>query len=390
MKMMKTLSAIGTVGDAASSKIPMLTTGDLSLYFHLPFCRRKCPYCHFFVIPHDEKSQQVLMKSLFQEWEMHRHRCDHRRIVSVYFGGGTPFLMGPSNLRHILSWINPPPGSEVTLEANPEDVTLEAMQQFRDAGINRVSLGVQSLDNTLLKTLGRHHTAEEAISAIHATYKAGITNISIDLMYDIPSQTLTSWKETLSSLSSLPLTHLSLYNLTIEPHTVFYKKRSLLTPLLPSSDDSLEMLQTAVHQLEALGLNRYEISAFARPGFKAVHNTGYWTGRPFLGFGPSAFSYWEQERYRNVCDLKKYATALETGLSPVDFKERLSPEASLHERLAVQLRLVEGVDMREFIVGPAVYTNLVDKGWLEVDGTRARLTSQGLLFYDSVAEEIVL
>ncbi len=298
--------------------------------------------------------------------------------------------MGPSGIRQILSWINPPPGTEITLEANPEDVTLEAMQAFAEAGINRVSLGVQSLDDALLKTLGRHHTAEAARKAIQTTAEAGIQNITIDLMYEIPSQTLSSWQQTLDQLSSLPITHLSLYNLTIEPQTVFYKKRAALTPLLPSSDESLKMLETAVQTLEAIGLHRYEISAFAHPGFESRHNTGYWTGRPFLGFGPSAFSYFEGERYRNICDLKKYATALKNGSSPIDFRELLSPTASLHERLAVQLRLLTGVDLRDFPVDPALLQNLVSKGWLEIDDHRARLSPQGLLFYDSVAEEIIL
>lgn len=364
--------------------------GDLSLYFHLPFCRRKCPYCHFFVLPQSHASQRVLLAALRQEWELLSRRCENRRIVSVYFGGGTPFLMGPEAIRQILSWIDPSPGCEITLEANPEDVTLEAMHSFFEAGINRVSLGVQSLDDTLLKTLGRHHTAQKAIDAIDTTHKAGITNITIDLMYDIPSQTLSSWKKTLDQLSSLPITHLSLYNLTIEPQTIFYKRRSILTPLLPSSEESLKMLQTAIKKLERIGLSRYEISAFARPGYLALHNTGYWVGRPFLGFGPSAFSYWDGERYRNVCDLKKYAAALQEGLSPVDFQEKLSPQRLLHEGLAVQLRLLAGVDVREFPVRSDLYETLVSRGWLKLSGYRAHLTPQGLLFYDSVAEEIVL
>ena len=368
----------------------MPTTGEISVYVHLPFCRRKCPYCHFFVIPRDEDKQKVLLKALLQEWRLYESRLEGCKIVSVYFGGGTPYLVGPLAIAEMLAWIKPATGAEITLEANPEDVTFEEMKRFCQAGINRVSIGVQSLDDGLLKKLGRHHTAEQAKRAIFTTQQAGISNISIDLMYDIPSQTVESWEMTLEQLSPLPITHLSLYNLTIEPHTVFYKKKSLLTPLLPSSDASLAMLNIAAARLEALGLTRYEISAFAKPGFKAIHNTGYWTGRPFLGLGPSAFSYWEGERYRNFCDLKKYSAALGSDLVPVDFRERLSSRASLHERLAVALRLLEGVDVRDFPVGDEVYEKLVNKGWIEVEGGRAKLTAEGLLFYDSVAEEIVV
>lgn len=150
------------------------------------------------------------------------------------------------------------------------------------------------------------------------------------------------------------------------------------------------MLNAAVSHLEKIGLKRYEISAFARPGYESRHNVGYWTGRPFLGLGPSAFSYWEGKRYRNVSDLKKYASDLEAGKLPVDFEEKLSPLAALHELLAVRLRLIEGVNMRNFPIDPSLVQRLVDKGWLEVQGFRARLTAQGLLFYDSVAEEIVI
>ncbi len=368
----------------------MPTTGEISLYFHIPFCRRKCPYCHFYVIPHKTEAVNSLLDSLRLEWDQNKHLVQGKQIVSVYFGGGTPFLIGPEAIAEILSWIQPPSNAEITLEANPEDATLPAMQAFAKAGINRISLGVQSLDNPLLKVLGRHHSAQQAKAAILDTAEAGISNITIDLMYEIPQQTLTSWENTLAQLPALPITHLSLYNLTIEPQTVFYKKRSALTPLLPSSEKSLIMLNTAVAALEQMGLKRYEISAFAKEDFIARHNTGYWLGRLFLGFGPSAFSYFEGKRYRNFCDLKKYATALSAGKSPVDFTEQLSPLASLHERLAVKLRMLEGVDRREFPVDDALYQKLQNKRWLHLDQHSAKLTEEGLLFYDSVAEEIIL
>ncbi|HEX2579292.1 MAG TPA: radical SAM family heme chaperone HemW, partial [Rhabdochlamydiaceae bacterium] len=371
-------------------KLKLQTHSEISLYFHIPFCRRKCPYCHFFVIPHETESAQTLLDSLRLEWDQNKHLVSGKQIVSVYFGGGTPFLIGPKAISEILSWIQPPLSAEITLEANPEDITLPDMQAFAQAGINRVSLGIQSLDNHLLKLLGRHHTAQQGISAIHAVKEAGISNITVDLMYEIPKQTLSSWKNTLSQLETLPITHLSLYNLTFEPQTLFYKKRSELTPELPSSEESLQMLKLATQVLEKMSLKRYEISAFAKDGFTSRHNTGYWAGRPFLGFGPSAFSFWEGKRYRNVCNLKKYSSLLQSGSSPVDFTEQLSPLASLHERLAVNLRILEGVDIQEFPVGNPLYLKLQEKGWLHLNEQRARLTDQGLLFYDSVAEEIIL
>jgi oxygen-independent coproporphyrinogen-3 oxidase len=367
----------------------MPTTGKASLYFHVPFCTRKCPYCHFYVVPDKADLKDLLLESLRLEWEREKEKLQGKTIASVYFGGGTPSLFGPKALAEILSWLGNP-SCEITLEANPEQITLPLMQQFAAAGINRVSIGIQSLHDPTLQKLGRTHDAQKGIQAIHDTAQASISNITIDLMYEVPGQTIDSWNQTLGQLATLPITHLSLYNLTFEPQTVFFKKKEALKPLLPPPEASLEMLETAVFSLQQLGLKRYEISAFAQPGFESCHNLGYWTGRPFLGLGPSAFSFWEGKRYRNISDLKKYATALQSGLSPVDFEETLPYPANLHELCAVRLRLLEGVDTREYPIAPALFQQLQERGWLSLEGPRARLTAQGLLFYDSVASEIIL
>ncbi len=328
------------------------------------------------------------MEALRKEFELILPLIAGKKIASIYFGGGTPSLLGPEKIETILNWTKR--NGEITLEANPDNVTLEQMKAFKDAGINRVSLGIQSLDNPLLKTIGRLHTAQKAVEAVHATSQAGIENITVDLMYELPGQTLKTWENTLHQLKELPITHLSLYNLTFEPGAVFYKKQKELSPLLPSPEDSLNMLNSACASLQSMGLERYEISAFAKPGFESQHNTGYWTGRPFLGLGPSAFSFWEGRRFRNICHLKKWHEMLTQNLLPRDFDEKLSPLASLHERLAVRLRLFEGAPRDDFPVDPAVLDPLVSKGWISLTPSRILLTDQGRLFYDSVAEEIVL
>ena len=360
----------------------MPTTG--SYYWHIPFCTKRCPYCHFYVAPDQAPLHALLLQGLRMEWDRSNH---FESIASIYFGGGTPSLLGPKAIGEILSWIKPAPGTEITLEANPQEITPQLIRSFAQVGINRLSIGVQSLDNTLLKTLGRLHSAEKALAAIDAA-ASYIPNISIDLMYDIPGQTLSSWQATLQALGDLPITHLSLYNLTFEPKTLYFRQQKKLLPLLPSPETSLSMLETAVSHLEKIGLARYEISAFARPGFRSHHNIGYWTARPFLGFGPAAFSYRGGKRWRNIENLKKYHALLSSGDSPIDFEEQLSPEAHLHELLAVRLRLLEGVDMRDFPT--SLYTKLQERGWIYIEGNRARLTEKGLNFYDSVAEEIVV
>ena len=380
-------------GAVAESSIPMQLNGknfkgEYSLYFHIPFCTKKCDYCHFYVIPDQQRHKDLYKNALKKEWKYRQPPHDTSQLVSIYFGGGTPALLGPTTIYEILSWVSPPSNCEITLEANPENVSLELMSAFRKSGINRVSLGVQTLDDTLLKTLSRTHSAERSLAAVEQTAQAGIDNISIDLMYDLPGQTLESWQQTLEQAVNLPITHLSLYNLTIEPHTVFFKKKRLLK--LPDSQTSLEMLNSAIEILEKNDLKRYEISAFAKRGQVSKHNIGYWTGRPFLGFGPSACSYWGESRFRTVANLNRYAKALDEGLDPTDFHETLSNKERLKESLAIRLRLLKGVPLQtwptEIELG---LVQLTKEGFLERKEGSLRLTPKGLLFHDTVAEEIM-
>jgi len=364
----------------------------LSLYFHIPFCKRKCPYCHFYVIPEREDQKEQLLASLLLEWQTLLPKVKTHEIVSIYFGGGTPSLFGSNSIGKLLEIIKAEAkvssDCEITLEANPEDLTPTMMKGYRDVGINRVSIGIQSLVNSSLEILERTHSAQKALSAIEDTYLSGIENISIDLMYELPDQTLESFQKTLNQIQSLPISHLSLYNLTIEPHTAFSKRKLHL----PLEEEGLKMLQTAVSHLESIGLVRYEISAFATPGFESRHNLGYWTARPFFGLGPSAFSYYEGSRFRNVAHLHRYSKALSEGRSPVDFSETLSYPKNIQELLAVRLRLIEGAPLDLFelpIKTKQTIQELIEKGYLEPSENRIRLTAQGLLFYDTVASEII-
>lgn len=370
-----------------SLKTPMPTLGDsrISLYFHFPFCSRKCPYCHFFVLPNKSTDKANFLPSLLKEWELRLPLIHNRTIASLYFGGGTPTLL-IEGIAAILERCHP--DCEITVETNPEDVTPALMSELYRLGVNRISIGVQSLNNTLLKHLGRTHTASAACAAVEITRNAGIENITIDLMYELPYQTLESWKETVTRACALPITHLSLYNLTFEPHTVFHKKQGALSPHLPSPEESADMLAFACNSFEAAGLKRYEISAFGRP---SIHNSGYWTGRDFLGFGPSAFSYLEGKRFRNIPHLNKYRKRIEEGHPPVDFEEKLSPLASLHERLAIGLRLMEGMTIDTLPLSTEkILIELEQEGLITYQRPHLALTPQGCLFYDTVAEKLIL
>lgn len=373
---------------------------EFSIYLHIPFCKRKCDYCHFYVIPDKEQHKKLLLEALKLEWATLLHKIpDHFQIKSIYFGGGTPSLFGPDRIGAVLEWIKQsfPEEVEVTLEVNPEDVTRLLISQYRDVGVNRISMGIQSLDDSELQLLTRRHNAKKAKSAVEEICLSGISNLSIDLMYDLPNQTTASWEKTVSEACSLPITHLSLYNLTIEPHTVFYKYKNQLQNSIPDEDSSFEMYTRARQLLEKSGLLQYEISAFAKEGFYSRHNTGYWTGRPFVGLGPSAYSFWEGSRYKNVANINTYAQQLKRGLSPVDTVDDLPVEDRKKELLIVALRLRDGVNIQNFeeLHGPLLkitketLKHLTEGGLLAKLDNNLRLTERGILLYDSIATELI-
>lgn len=344
------------------------------------------------------------MEGLRLEWEYIKPLLIEKKIVSIYFGGGTPYLLGAAAIAEIIQWVASivPQGvissMEITLEANPENIEIDTLKEFYGAGINRLSIGLQSLDDTQLTILSRQHSAKKGLDAISMAYDVGFKNISIDLMYDLPNQTLASWQRTVKRASSLPIKHLSLYNLTIEPHTAFFKYRKKLEEQLPDGETSKAMYETACSHFEASGLRQYEISAFAKEGQIARHNSGYWTGRPFWGLGPSAFSYWDGRRFSNSANLSKYTQALRTGNSPIDFSEELSPIARRRELLAIGLRLFKGVDLVAFELQHGsldlpckdLLAKLKAEGYLGSEDSRWFLPKKGILFYDSVATELVL
>ncbi len=385
----------------------MLTIGnpsskEASLYFHIPFCTRKCEYCHFYVLPDQEPLKNQLLEGFKLEWERMLPFLQDKSIATIYFGGGTPSLFGPDRICSILEMIHHSlpfdfSQTEITLEVNPENAQPALMQAYAQAGINRASLGIQTLDPDLLTLLGRLHSPSLAIKAVQDTYQAGISNISVDLMYDLPKQSLHHWEMTLECIRSLPLSHLSLYNLTIEPHTIFFKKQAELTPLLPNEEASLAMYNSAIERLTNFGLEQYEISAFAKPGFHSKHNTGYWTARPFLGFGPSAFSYWQGKRFRNIAHLGKYCRALKSGHSPIDFEEQLDAEAHLRELFVIQIRLCQGILQSEFERRHGALSQetlqtleyLLQEGFFSHSKGCWKLTKKGILFYDTVATELI-
>jgi oxygen-independent coproporphyrinogen-3 oxidase len=238
------------------------TSSEISLYFHIPFCTKKCNYCHFYVLPDQEPLKNQLLIALKLEWKRMLPLLINKCIISIYFGGGTPSLFSPDRIQAVLETIHQDlpfdySTTEITLEVNPENGYFSLMRAYAQAGINRVSIGIQTLDQELLHLLGRLHSPSLAKRSVLETYEAGITNLSIDLMYDLPRQSLKHWETTLQEIGTLPLSHLSLYNLTIEPFTVFFKKQNFVRPLLPDEETSLAMYNAAIEYLTSFGLEQY-------------------------------------------------------------------------------------------------------------------------------------
>lgn len=370
----------------------------ISLYFHLPFCSKKCPYCHFYVTKTKPQSQKDYFAALKKEWVAKLALLQGRTIYSLYFGGGTPSQVKLEYLADFFDMIfSAPihfhPDVEITFEANPEDLSYEYLKELKTLAVNRLSIGVQALDDASLITLGRQHDAKKAIDSIETASRLGFNNISIDLMYDLPGQTRPSWDVTTRLVQKLPITHLSLYNLTIEPQTVFYKKRKELEPVLPTEPLSVYFLNKGIETFEKMGLARYEISAFALKGLHSKHNTGYWLGRDFLGYGCAAFSFFEKKRFKNISDIHRYCLDQQQGLSSIDFEEKLDEHASLRELLAIRIRLKEGAKLSNFKDIPdEVFLDikkLEKQGLITFQDGIVKLSSTGFLFYDTVASALI-
>ncbi len=385
---------------------------QFSIYFHVPFCLKKCPYCHFYsIFPQKdliEKYKKAVLLHLDHFFSNPKNLkfLTNSKITSIYFGGGTPSCLEHNFFQTVLEKISNfslkaniafEQDLEITLEANPFQLNLKKLKAFKQAGINRLSLGVQSFENSLLKFLQRQHSREEAEKTIFSACEAGFDNLSIDLMYDIPQQTEKHFLNSVEKTLSLPITHISLYNLTFEENTVFFKKRKKLEKAVLSENLSLQAFQKAVCLLQNKNFQRYEISAFAKNNQISMHNIGYWNSRTFLGFGPSAFSYFHNKRFQNFSDLNRYCCTIEQNLSPISYEEKLDYPHNLRELLAINLRMLQGINLKEFENKHGTIDqetikrieNLKQLNLLTEKKMVLKLTAKGALFYDLLAEEII-
>ena len=323
------------------------------VYIHIPFCKSRCVYCDFYSTTQSEQSKDLFIEALANEVKARAHFFDNNTIDTLYLGGGTPSTLGAESLSDILNIVRDnfvlKPEAEVTIEVNPDDVTPTFADHLTKTGVNRVSMGVQTFNDDHLSFLHRRHSANQAISAIKTLRSAGITNISIDLIYGLPGQTLEQWQKDLDTAFSQNISHLSAYALIYEEGTALYNMRE--KGLVAEADEelSLEMFTALMNKAREAGFLHYEISNFSLPDLHSRHNSGYWDGMHYLGLGPGAHSYNGTTRFANIGNLSAYLKAggltTENNLS---ITEHLTISQQIEETLLTSLRTAAGLDLVNF------------------------------------------
>jgi oxygen-independent coproporphyrinogen-3 oxidase len=382
-------------------------TEPLALYIHWPFCLAKCPYCDFNSHVRERVPQERFASALRAELRWEAARLGRRRLASLFFGGGTPSLMDPSTAAALIAdartLFDPAPDLEITLEANPTSVEAGRLAAFRDAGVNRLSLGVQSLDDAALRSLGRHHSAAEAIAALELARRL-FPRLSFDLIYARPGQTLAAWQAELHRALALAADHLSLYQLTIEPGTAFEAAHRRGELALPADDDAAAMYEATAEAAAVHGLAQYEISNYAAPGAESRHNLAYWRYADYAGIGPGAHGRLTlggrlvaTRRHRAP---EPWAERVEQTGHGSTAEEDIAPADRAREMLLMGLRLHDGIDAARFhrrtglrlmdAIDPEVLHMAEREGYLIQRGERLIATLDGRLRLDALLPALVL
>lgn len=366
------------------------------LYIHIPFCKKKCPYCDFYSIPYEPKLASMYIDILSKDIEKLNNK-----ITTVYIGGGTPSVLSIKLLDKLLKKLTPifRLSKENTIEANPESLDEDKIELFLKRGITRLSVGVQSVCESKLKVLGRVHTVSQSYDAIFKAKRTGFKNISIDLIYGLAGETLKEWKKELREVTNLPIKHISCYALSCEEKTPFYKYKKLISEEVVS-----EMMKWNMEYLPGKRFFQYEISNFAKDGFKCRHNLLYWDSCSYIGLGPSAVSYIKNIRSKNISCVRRYIKCRKGGKGSIEFKEKLTPLKRAKETAALNIRRLQGLNFNNFKKSTGFdFWEVVDKktiGFLVRNGllrhkkrnnslVGIQLTRRGVLFADEVCAWLV-
>lgn len=380
---------------------------NLELYLHIPFCVKKCNYCDFFSASGTPKEQSDYVSAMIQEIQSYQELSGEYEVQTIFLGGGTPSLLTPEQIEKIFTTIyhifSVNENAEITMEMNPGTVDIEKLRAMKAAGVNRLSIGLQSAQNEELKMLGRIHTYEEFLETWKLTEQAGFKNRNIDLMSALPGQTIESYEDTLSKVLALEPEHISAYSLILEEGTVFYDwyekgKLDRGAWKLPSEEEEYAMGELTIQRLAEAGMHRYEISNYAKSGKECRHNLGYWDRVEYLGIGAGSSSLIKGERFDHIRDRKAYIEKIRNGESILIDREILSVESQMEEFMYLGLRKIEGVSRTDFqnYFGKNVddvYGEILDKleeeQLLEFSGDRIRLTHRGMDVSNCVLAEFL-
>ena len=375
----------------------------LGLYIHIPYCIHKCGYCDFnsHPIKHDEMDHYI--DALVAEMKHYAKIYSNTNIIkTIFLGGGTPTTLTVYQLECILKEcvkeFKVAPDAEITIEANPATIDIEQMKSIRQTGYNRISIGVQSFDKTELKLLDRAHGPEEVHSTVDCARKAGFDNLSLDLMFAIPNQSLSSWESNLDKALEKNPEHLSTYNLTIEQGTAFSKLQSNGKLIMPEDGHQLELYKKTIERLTKKGFHHYEISNFARQGKECKHNITYWENTNTLGLGAGASSYINGTRFKNINLPAHYIRQVKEGKAAVEHSETLEPRQAMGETIMLGLRLLQGISIHQFerrfqvsftSLFKKIIHSLKEKELILIEDDRLRLSPKGLFLADSVILEFI-
>lgn len=370
------------------------------IYIHIPFCKTRCIYCDFYSTTRSELKERYI-RALCKELEMRRDYLQREAIETIYFGGGTPSQLAEEDFRQVFETIRQVYGmehcQEITLEANPDDLTEEYVAMLRRLPFNRISMGIQTFDDTTLKLLHRRHNAAQAIEAVSRCRQVGFDNISIDLIYGLPGETDERWRYDLQQAVNLHVEHISAYHLTYEEGTRIYELLHARRIREVDEESSVQFFSTLIDTLTAAGYEHYEISNFCRPGRYSRHNTSYWKGIPYLGCGPSAHSFNTRTREWNVASLEKYMNSVEEGNREFETEYR-DRATRYNECIMTSIRTMWGIplDKLEQLFGAEMWQYCMDmahpymeNGKLKIEDNHLRLTREGIFISDGIISDLM-
>jgi oxygen-independent coproporphyrinogen-3 oxidase len=374
----------------------------LSLYVHTPFCVKKCRYCGFYSTVYSNLLAEAYLMSLEQEASTQSEFLHGRGFETVYIGGGTPTVLSPRQLERLLSalyrYFTIASGAELTIEANPTCLSWDHLTVLRNQGVTRLSLGVQSFSDAMLSFLGRTHTATAAVDAFRLARHAGIDNISIDLIYGIPDQTDSQWRDTLKRGVELEPEHISAYSLSLDDGSLLKAEADAGTVVQPDDERVAVQYEFAQFLLEKAGYEQYEISNFCRPGRACRHNMNYWQRGDYIGLGPGAFSFIDNRRYRNVPDVREYCERISSGSTARTEVDTPDNEQSANETVMLALRTAAGLDLERYEQSyGSEYARTLRKraarfrssGLIELETRRMRLSPRGFLVANEVLARLI-